>query len=153
MKRRKQSLPSVINYDDLSEVFSGKITTFKKFKHAGNSPFGSKVESCREELMNCLDRNKEVIEEIEDKILDFIKHSIAHRPDVYVARTKNKENDKEYFTAKTFMPQKGGKKKEVKVYLGKAEDYDFNTKSPKAKRDAEHKMRTTLIRRLNEGTV
>ena len=66
---------------------------------------------------------------------------------------KNKENDKEYFTAKTFMPQKGGKKKEVKVYLGKAEDYDFNTKSPKAKRDAEHKMRTTLIRRLNEGTV
>ena len=60
---------------------------------------------------------------------------------------------KEYFTAKTFMPQKGGKKKEVKVYLGKAEDYDFNTKSPKAKRDAEHKMRTTLIRRLNEGTV
>ena len=46
MKRRKPSLPSVINYDDLSEVFSGKITTFKKFKHAGNSPFGSKVESC-----------------------------------------------------------------------------------------------------------
>ena len=151
--KRKQSLPSVINYDDLSEVFSGKVTTFKKFKFAGNSPFGSKVEKCREELLNCLDRNKEVIEEIEDKILEFIKFSIAHRPDVYVARTKNNQNDKEYFTAKTFMPQKGGKKKEVKVYVGKAEDYDFDTKNPKAKFDATNKMRTTLIRRLNEGTV
>jgi hypothetical protein len=57
------------------------------------------------------------------------------RPDVYVARTTNKQNDQEYFTAKTFIPQKGGKRKEVKVYVGKAEDFHFDTKNLEAKID------------------
>ena len=151
--KRKQSLPTVINYDDLTDLFYGKIPVIRKFRDAGSSSFGIQVEKRRDELLNSLKKNKDVIDEIEDKMLEFIKFSIAHRPDVYVARTKNKENDKEYFTAKTFMPQKGGKKKEVKVYVGKAEDYDFNTKNPKAKIDAVRKMRKTLIRRLNEGTI
>ena len=151
--KRKQSLPTVINYDDLTDLFYGKISIIKKFKDAGNSPFGIQVEKRRDELLSCLEKNKDVIDEIEEKMLEFIKFSIAHRPDVYVARTKNNQNDKEYFTAKTFMPQKGGKKKEVKVYIGKAEDYDFDTKNPKAKFDATNKMRKTLIRRLNEGTI
>ena len=152
MKKRNQSIPSVISYDSLSKLFSSKLTTLKKFKYAGNSPFGSKVEASRSELIDYIDQNKVILNELENKTLKFIKYSIAHRPDVYVARTKNKENN-QYFTAKTFMPQKAGKKKEVKIYLGKAKDYDYDTKSHKAKRDAENKMRKTLIRRLGEGSI
>jgi hypothetical protein len=154
MKKRKPSIPTPVNYDDLTELFSGKLSKLKRF-HPSNTTdkFNQMVEQKREELLDCLEKNKEVIDEIEEKILDFIKHSIARYPDVYVARTKNKENDQEYFTAKTFIPQKGGKRKEVKVYVGKAEDYLYDTKNLQAKRDAFDKMKKTLIRRIDEGTV
>ena len=91
--KRKQSLPTVINYDDLTDLFYGKIPVIRKFRDAGNSSFGIQVEKRRDELLNCFKKNKDVIDEIEEKMLEFIKFSIAHRPDVYVARTKNKEND------------------------------------------------------------
>ena len=94
-----------------------------------------------------------MIDEIEEKLLEFMKYSIARFPDVYVSRTPNKKNDQEYFTAKTFLPQKGGKKKEVKVYVGKAEDFLFDTRNLEAKRQAIEKMKKTLIRRLDEGTI
>lgn len=152
--KRKPSLPTPINFDDLTELFSGKLSKIKRFHPSKHSTkFDDLVEDKRTELLDCLEKNKEIIDEIEDKILEFMKYSIARYPDVYVARTKKKENDKEYFTAKTFIPQKGGKKKEVKVYVGKAEDYLYDTKNLEAKRQAFQKMKKTLIRRLEEGTI
>ena len=59
----------------------------------------------------------------------------------------------EYFTAKTFWPLRGGKKKEVKIYLGKASDYDNDTQSKKAKKEATSKMTQTISRRLKEGSL
>ncbi|MHA7864862.1 hypothetical protein [Flagellimonas marinaquae] len=154
MKRRKPSLPTPVNYDDLTEVFSGKLTKLKRFHPSkSNDKFNLLVEEKREDLLQCLEKHKEVIDEIEDKIVEFMQYSIARFPDVYVARTTNKQNDQEYFTAKTFIPQKGGKRKEVKVYVGKAEDFHFDTKNLEAKKQAIDKMKKTLIRRLDEGTI
>lgn len=154
MKRRKPSLPTPVNFEDLTELFSGKVSKIKRF-HPINpkNKFEDLVEEKRNELLDCLERHKDVIDEIEDKIIEFMKYSIARFPDVYVSRTTNKENDQVYFTAKTFIPLKGGKKKEVKVYVGKAEDYLFDTKNFEAKRHAHEKMKKTLIRRLEEGTI
>ena len=154
MKRRKPSLPTPVNYDDLTELFSGKLTKLKRFHPSkSNDKFNLLVEEKREDLLQCLEKHKEVIDEIEDKIVEFMQYSIARFPDVYVARTTNKQNDQEYFTAKTFIPQKGGKRKEVKVYVGKAEDFNFDTKNLEAKKQAIDKMKKTLIRRLDEGTI
>jgi len=154
MKRRKPSLPTPVNYDDLTELFSGKLTKLKRFHPSkSNDKFNLLVEEKREDLLQCLEKHKEVIDEIEDKIVEFMQYSIARFPDVYVARTTNKQNDQEYFTAKTFIPQKGGKRKEVKVYVGKAEDFHFDTKNLEAKKQAIDKMKKTLIRRLDEGTI
>ena len=154
MKNRKPSLPTPVNYEELTELFSGKLSKLKRFQTSrGNDKFNLLVEEKRDDLLQCLKEHKEVIDEIEDKILEFMKYSIARFPDVYVARTTNKQNDQEYFTAKTFIPQKGGKRKEVKVYVGKAEDFLFDTKNLEAKRLAIDKMKKTLKRRLEEGTI
>jgi len=154
MKRRKPSLPTPVNYDDLTELFSGKLTKLKRFHPSkSNDKFNLLVEEKREDLLQCLEKHKEVIDEIEDKIVEFMQYSIARFPDVYVARTTNKQKDQEYFTAKPFIPQKGGKRKEVKVYVGKAEDFHFDTKNLEAKKQAIDKMKKTLIRRLDEGTI
>jgi hypothetical protein len=63
------------------------------------------------------------------------------------------KTDIEYFLAKTFFPIKDGKRKEVKIYLGKAEFYNNDTRSMEAQRDAEVKMTTTLIRRVKEHSL
>jgi hypothetical protein len=65
--------------------------------------------------------------------LSFLVAAITENPPVYIARTKDIKTDIEYFIAKTFIPVKGGKKKEIKVYLGKASDYNNDTKHNMAK--------------------
>ena len=47
----------------------------------------------------------------------------------------------------------GFKKKEVKIYLGKASDFGNDTQSEKAKEIALIKMRQTLARRIRAGEI
>jgi hypothetical protein len=73
------------------------------------------------------------LDDIEDATLNFLVSSISENPPVYIARTKDIKTDIEYFNAKTFIPVKGGKKKEVKVYLGKASEFNNDTKNNAAR--------------------
>ena len=74
-------------------------------------------------------------------------------PTSHVARTKDKKTEIEYLTAKTFFPLTGGKRKEVKIHLGRADNYNFDTQNNQAKRDAIIKMRQTIARRIREGSL
>ena len=102
-------------------------------------------------LLNLLTKHKDVIDEIEDEMLNFVQKSISLKPPVYVARTKDPKTEIEYFNAKTFIPLKGGKKKEVKVYLGKAAEFANDTKSPKAKELGERLLRQAIEEKSKNG--
>jgi hypothetical protein len=126
----KSITPPIVSFEELIKAY----TTDLKFKPASSQ--GVLSISLRHDLQRVIDvlcKHKDVLSEIEDEMLNFLHKSIHRKPPVYVARTKDPKTEIEYFNAKTFIPLKGGRKKEVKVYLGKAADFDNDTKSSKAK--------------------
>ena len=58
-----------------------------------------------------------------------------------------------YLLKKFKNPKQGGKRKEVKIHLGRAENYNFDTQNKQAKIDAIIKMRQTISRRIREGSL
>ncbi len=108
----------------------------------------------RQKILEFLDNNKEVFNQLDRLVTDYEQHKVLLNPTVHIARTKDTNNpDIEYFKAKTFFPYPNGVRKEVKVHLGRAENYGNKTTSAKAKEDALWKMRQTLARRIREGSL
>lgn len=80
----------------------------------------------REKVIETLGKNKEYLLEIEKAMLDYVQALTVHNPSVYLAKTKDIKTDRQYLTAKIFWPLMGGKKKEVRIYLGKPDDFAVN---------------------------
>lgn len=128
----KSVTPTVVSYETLKEEF----TTDLKFKPAfgvQGACLNPNLKNHLSTLLKLLDKHKSALDDIEDATLNFLVAAIRENPPVYIARTKDIKTDIEYFIAKTFIPFKGGKKKEVKVYLGKASDFNNDTKNSTAK--------------------
>jgi hypothetical protein len=143
--------PYIVHFEDILEKYSHSRGS--GFVYRADMPEPKEVKEAREEVVEIMTRHKRLLSEIEDKMLDYVQEMTIQSPQVYVARTKDVKTDIEYFTAKVFWPQKGGDRKEIKIYLGKAEDFGNNTKSPKAKMEAERKMAETLRRRKDAGEI
>ena len=156
-----------LDYQSLTDLFkinkSKKLTKIevkmkddvKKNDHL-NSGFKSDFDELEDKLqkvLSYLDENKEVFSRLDELVKDFEQHQVLMDPTIHVARTKDKKTEIEYFTAKTFFPLTGGKRKEVKIHLGRADNYNFDTQNKQAKRDATIKMRQTIARRLREGSL
>lgn len=144
----KSITPPIISYDELMDAYSRNL----KFRPA--SLQGSMNPMLREDLLrllNLLTKHKSVLDEIEGEMLNFIQKSVRLKPPVYVARTKDPKTDIEYFNAKTFVPLKSGRKREVKVYLGKAADFDNDTKSPMAKALGEKLLKKAIEEKTSKG--
>ncbi len=142
----KSVTPTIVSYETLKEEF----TTGLKFKPAlglqNSSELNPKLKGHLTKLLKVLDKHKDALEEIEQMTLNFLVSAIRENPPVYIARTRDIKTDIEYFIAKTSIPYFGGTKKEVKVYLGKASDYDNDTKNNMAKVVGKR----LLIKALNE---
>ena len=141
---------------DLPSPFKG-FESFNEFRSSVSDDFierqPSSVRQSLEKVRDTMEKYKGSLDEIEDVLLEYQQLVILHNPTVYVARTKDVKTDIEYFTAKTFWPLRGGKRKEIKIYLGKAADYDNDTQSKRAKKEAAIKMTQTIARRVREGSL
>jgi hypothetical protein len=144
----KSVTPPIVCFEELVAAY----TTELKFKPAAmQGVFNSMLKNDLFRILDVLHKHKDALSEIEDEMLNFIQKSIRLKPPVYVARTKDIKTDIEYFNAKTFMPLKGGKKKEVKVYLGKATDFDNDTKSIEAKLLGEKLLKKAIEEKASKG--
>jgi hypothetical protein len=143
--------PYIIHFEDLIERSSYPRGSGFIYSQVPAEP--PHMLKARTEVLNKLMENKELLDVIEEKMLNYLQEMAIQSPQVYIARTKDIKTDIEYFTAKTFWEQKGGVKKEIKIYIGKAEDYDNDTRNPKAKKDAILKMAETLRRRKDAGEI
>lgn len=148
----KISVPTISSYEELKTQFSGHLIPVAEMKRTGKT-ISPALEKKQQEVLAVIEKNKIALEEIEDILVEFAQYVVLEDPTVYIARTRDAKTDIEYFTAKTSWPLKGGKKKEVKIYLGKAEDYKNDTQSLLAKKEATVKMQQTLARRMREGTL
>lgn len=126
----KSVTPPTISFEELISAYTSEL----KFKPASlQGVLNPVLKNDLNRVIEVLHKHKNVLAEIESEILNFLHKSIHRKPPVYVARTKDPKTEIEYFNAKTFIPLKGGRKKEVKVYLGKAADFDNDTKNARAK--------------------
>ena len=130
----------------------GGIHKLDPLKAGSKSDF-YELEDKLQKVLSYLDENKEVFNQLDEFVKDFEQHQVLMNPTIHVARTKDKKTEIEYFTAKTFFPLTGGKRKEVKIHLGRADNYNYDTQNKRAKRDAVVKMRQTIARRLREGSL
>ena len=130
----------------------GGIHKLDPLKAGSKSDF-DELEDKLEKVLSYLDEKKEVFSQLDELVKDFEQHQVLMNPTIHVARTKDRKTEIEYFTAKTFFPLTGGKRKEVKIHLGRADNYNYDTQNKRAKRDAVVKMRQTIARRLREGSL
>jgi hypothetical protein len=144
----KSITPTIVSYDTLYDEFENGL----KFKPAlSDKGISRPLLEERRRILDVLTKHKDALSEIEDAILDLIQKSVRMNPPVYIAKTKDPKTEKVYFNAKTFIPLKGGKKKEVKVYLGSASLYGNDTKSPLAKTKAIEKLQKAIADKAAKG--
>jgi len=156
-----------LDYKSLIDLF--KIDKSKKFietevkmkdgvqkldhLRAGSKSDFDELEDKLHKVLSYLDEKKEIFSQLDELVKDFEQHQVLMNPTIHVARTEDKKTEIEYFTAKTLFPLTGGKRKEVKIHLGRADNYNFDTQNKQAKRDATIKMRQTISRRIREGSL
>jgi hypothetical protein len=144
----KSITPPTISFEELISAYTSEL----KFKPAAmQGVLNPALRNDLNRVIEVLHKHKNVLAEIEDEILNFLQKSIHLKPPVYVARTKDPKTEIEYFNAKTFIPIQGGAKKEIKVYLGKASDFDNDTKSAKAKILGEKLLRKAIEEKGKNG--
>lgn len=149
MKRKKSDLSISGVFEGLDEIF--KVTSLEDGGTVKRTP--KNVKAAIDKLQEVARKYRLGLEEMQDAALDVKQEWIIEEPSVYVARTRDTKTDLEYFTAKTFWPLKNGKTKEIKVYLGKAEDFGNDTMSIRARETAKKKMSETLRRRKDNGEI
>ena len=120
---------------------------------AGSQSDYDELEVKLQKVLSYLEENKAVFSQLDELVKDFEQHQVLMDPTIHVARTKDRKTEIEYFTAKTFFPLTGGKRKEIKIHLGRADNYNFDTQNKQAKIDAIIKMRQTISRRIREGSL
>jgi hypothetical protein len=113
-----------------------------------------KLKEKRKKIIDLLDEKKEHFDHLDRLITDFEQFKVRQNPTVYITRRKSPENkDLVYFQGRCFYPYPNGERKDVVIYIGRVERYDNNTKNPRLRSDAVKKMKETLERRHNEGTI
>ena len=153
-----QSLIDLFKIDKSKKLIStevkikGGVQKLDRIRAGFKSDF-DELEEKLQKISSYLNENKEVFNQLDELVKDFEQHQVLMNPTIHVARTKDKKTEIEYFTAKTFFPLTGGKRKEVKIHLGRADNYNFDTQNNQAKRDAIIKMRQTIARRIREGSL
>ena len=149
MKRKKSDLNISGVFEGLEEIY--KVSSLEDGGNAKRTPKNVKV--AIDKLQEVARKHRLGLEEMQEAALEVKQEWIIEQPSVYVARTRDTKTDHEYFTAKTFWPMKSGKTKEIKIYLGKAEDFGNDTMSIRAKETAKRKMSETLRRRKDDGEI
>lgn len=160
----KKKLPYIVNFEDLYDIYkmidTHDIQNFHSLIDRSDKPdkfvkgsVKGEGEEKREIVLDLLTKHKDTLDEIEYAMLDFVQFQVMSNPKVIVSRTKDVKTEKIYFTAKTHFPLKGGKRKEVRIYLGKAEEFNNDTLNKRAHNLAKLKMQQTLARRLREGSL
>jgi hypothetical protein len=146
----KSKTPTILSYEQLVDEFENHIH-YRPALTQGR--LNMMLENDRNRILKVLKKHKMALDEIEEVILDFIHKAIMIRPPVYIVRTTDVKTGIVYFNGKTVIPLKGGKKKEFKIYIGKASDFNNDTTNDLARIHGERIMKQTLLKKVKEGEL
>ena len=102
-----------------------------------------------------MEKNKAVMLELEQKMVKYQQLYTLENPSVYLATIKDSRNAEaptNSLTAKTFWPMMNGRRKEIRIYIGKESEYPDHKKIH-VRILAKQKMKETLLERYNNGEL
>jgi len=124
----KYKFPQVLSYKDWEDLYSlPNNPEYKGFvfkKDVFEYPETSEMKKIRAEVLKLLEKNKQAIIEVEEKMVEYLQLDTIKNPSVYIAVLKDTRNPEfENVTAKTFWPLVGGGRKEIRIYVGRLTDF------------------------------
>lgn len=145
-------LPDDKNYIEKHDVFYDSKLGYLQEVKTRESNERKKI---RAEILKTMIDNKEALESIEAVMVRYMRQYSLENPPVYLAYltdSRNNDDEAKNLTAKTFWPMMGGKKKEIRIYIGKKKDYPA-INDPKVIFEATKKMILHLKQRVDEGEL
>lgn len=146
--------PQILSYQEWVDLWNlSKVDS--KFAELETA----ELHEVRSTVLSKLLQNKELLIEIESAMVRYAQEYLIENPPIYLSRARIKDASGEYLTAKTILPLVGGKKKEIRIYLGKQEDIlnhqNLGTKEIEEKIQdvALSKMKEKLKNRFSNGTL
>ncbi len=112
----------------------------------------SKLRQLRKNVLDVFIKNREAIIEAETAMVNYMTEYTLENPPIYLA-LKPGRGDEKYITAKTLVPQLGGFKKEIRIYLGKADDFVDPTINEELKKIAKIQMIKLLKEKRKKGEI
>lgn len=90
-----------------------------------------------------IENNKELYNEFMSKWVEYRRFQMIDNPTVYISKYTNKDG-KSYLTARTTLPITPTKNKQIRVYVGKLEDFKEGVRDDRAKLIGKEKVRKRL---------
>ncbi len=149
--------PQILCFEDWLNLFTKEADKFydsKQDVYKTKQLETPEMKEMRKEIILSLEKSREVIEGVEAKMVKYQQAFTLEYPPVYLAMLKDSRPNSEsyYLTAKTFWPMVGGKKKEIRIYMGTKEKYP-KYKTPLVMLEARNKIRETLKDRIEKGEL
>jgi hypothetical protein len=131
-----------------------------RFKKKNDIPWAEDPETAemkmvRDDIITTMEKNKAVMLELEQKMVKYQQLYTLENPSVYLATIKDSRNAEaptNSLTAKTFWPMMNGRRKEIRIYIGKESEYPDHKKIH-VRILAKQKMKETLLERYNNGEL
>lgn len=156
-RKMRYKFPQVLCFQDWVELYKMPDMGDKGFVY--KEPFKydetDEMKAARKEIQSSLEKHKQSILEVEEKMVKYGQLDTLKDPPIYLAMirdTRNKEAETLTLTAKTFWPLMNGKRKEIRIYIGKESEYPDYKKDYVAK-IAKQKMKDHLLERYNNGEL
>lgn len=143
----KLKFPQVLCYQkwiDLYRLPDQKPSLKKRNVKDGFIEETPKMKEIRQRILQTLEKNRQQIEEIEQLMVDYEREYTLEQPPVYLTMVKDQRgSDSTYLYVKTFWPEMGGKRKEIRKYIGTKENFP-NHKDPRTIDHSIQVMKQTL---------
>jgi len=144
--------PQILCFDEWVELYKlpdqfALGTLDKTNRPYANMSENMQLKEARHNVLEILEKNKDVVKNIELAMVIYNQLYTAESPSIYLAYLKDAKTDLEYLTAKTFWPMMDGKKKEIRIYIGSKKEFPDH-KNGKVRWIAVQKMREHLKSKL-----
>ena len=157
LQQMRYKFPQVLCFQDWDDLYNMHDMGDNGFVY--KEPFKydetGEMKEARKNVLAALEKNKEAILEVEEKMVKYLQLDTLKDPPIYLAMikdTRNREAETLTLTAKTFWPLMHGKRKEIRIYIGKESEYPEYKKDYVAK-IAKQKMQEHLLQRYNNGEL
>jgi hypothetical protein len=155
----KFKLPKIYSYQIMNDEWSKNPTPevladSKKASRIIVFEESPSMKRKRKAVVELINKHEQVLRELEDAMLEYHKDFIIEFPQVspVLVKKSNSRSEGEYYNARVMWPERDGKQRELRVYLGKKSEFEDFTKATEIQR-AQQIIAAQLKKRIANNTL